>query len=95
MPSSNRVVRPACSRNIALMDLLQHIIGWFVAWRLHRRQRRELLDYLASDHRAAADIGITPYEARQYFDRPFRRSNAGAAGSADKLKTMSAGRRAT
>jgi uncharacterized protein YjiS (DUF1127 family) len=55
------------------MDLLQHIIGWFVAWRLHRQQRRELLDYLASDHRAAADIGITPYEAQQYVDRPFRR----------------------
>jgi uncharacterized protein YjiS (DUF1127 family) len=60
------------------MDLLQHIIGWFVAWRLHRQQRRELLDYLASDHRAAADMGITPYEARQYFDRPFRQGNARA-----------------
>jgi uncharacterized protein YjiS (DUF1127 family) len=54
------------------MDLLQHLIAWFIAWRLHRRQRKELLDFLASDHRAAADLGITPYEAQQYFDRPFR-----------------------
>jgi hypothetical protein len=29
-----------------------------------RKQRRELRDYLASDHRAAADIGV-----RNYYDR--------------------------
>jgi hypothetical protein len=28
------------------------------------RQRRELIEYLASDHRAANDLGITMYEAR-------------------------------
>jgi hypothetical protein len=27
-----------------------------------RRQRQELIDYLASDHRAARDLGITIYE---------------------------------
>ena len=42
--------------------------------RERRRQRRELLDYIASDHRAAADIGITPCEARSWSERPFRRS---------------------
>ena len=31
------------------------------ASRTRRKQHRELLDYLASDHRAAADIGITNY----------------------------------
>jgi hypothetical protein len=29
-----------------------------------RRQCRELIEYLASDHRAANDLGITIYEAR-------------------------------
>ncbi len=28
----------------------------------YRRQRQELLDYLASDHRAARDLGITSHE---------------------------------
>jgi uncharacterized protein YjiS (DUF1127 family) len=29
----------------------------FAAWRKHRRERKELYAFLASDHRAAADIG--------------------------------------
>jgi hypothetical protein len=29
-------------------------------------------EFLASDHRAAADIGITRYDAEQSFDWPFR-----------------------
>ena len=34
-----------------------------VADRLRRaRERQELIDYLASDHRAARDLGITIYE---------------------------------
>jgi uncharacterized protein YjiS (DUF1127 family) len=41
-------------------------------WHSRRRQRRELFEFLASDHRAAADIGITRYEAEQSFDWPFR-----------------------
>jgi uncharacterized protein YjiS (DUF1127 family) len=43
-------------------------------WRSRRRQRRELFEFLASDHRAAADIGITRYEGEDWFDRPLRRS---------------------
>jgi len=39
----------------------------------HRKQRRELLDYMASDHRAAADLGITSHEARNLPMKPFRR----------------------
>jgi uncharacterized protein YjiS (DUF1127 family) len=39
-----------------------------------RRQRLELLDYMANDHRAAADIGITSYEARNWSERPFWRA---------------------
>jgi uncharacterized protein YjiS (DUF1127 family) len=73
------------------MDLLQHMIAWFVAWRLHRRQRRELLDFLASDHRAAADIGITPYEVRQYFDRPFGRRDPSLRAERSNPETRSSG----
>jgi uncharacterized protein YjiS (DUF1127 family) len=29
----------------------------FTAWRRRRRERKELYDFLASDHRIAADIG--------------------------------------
>lgn len=41
--------------------------------RRRRQQRRELLDYMACEHRAAADIGITSYEARHWSQRPFWR----------------------
>ncbi|HYA05652.1 MAG TPA: hypothetical protein VEF90_07145 [Xanthobacteraceae bacterium] len=46
------------------------IAGWRM-YRMRRRHRRELLDYLASDHRAAADIGVTPCEAKLWAERPF------------------------
>jgi uncharacterized protein YjiS (DUF1127 family) len=39
-----------------------------------RRQRQDLLDYLASDFRAAADIGITNCEARAMSQQPFWRA---------------------
>ncbi len=32
-------------------------LGKFAAWRRQRRDRKRLYEYLASDHRAAADIG--------------------------------------
>ena len=32
-----------------------------------RRQRQELIEYLASDHRAANDLGITTYDVRNLF----------------------------
>jgi uncharacterized protein YjiS (DUF1127 family) len=38
------------------------------------RQRRDLLDYLARDYRAAADIGISSSEARALSQRPFWRA---------------------
>lgn len=38
------------------------------------RQRQELLDYIESDYRAAADIGITSGEARGWSQRPFWRA---------------------
>jgi uncharacterized protein YjiS (DUF1127 family) len=56
-------------RVIKIFRVLFRTIG---AWRSRRRQRRELFEFLASDHRAAADIGITRYDAEQSFDWPFR-----------------------
>jgi uncharacterized protein YjiS (DUF1127 family) len=43
------------------------------AFRERRKQRHELLDYMASDHRAAADLGLTDYEARNWSERSFWR----------------------
>jgi uncharacterized protein YjiS (DUF1127 family) len=39
-----------------------------------RRDRYELLCYLAADHRAAADIGIDRSNACEWAERPFWRA---------------------
>jgi hypothetical protein len=42
--------------------------GAFVLMRqslARRKHRQEFLDYIASDHRAAADIGLTNYNERE------------------------------
>jgi uncharacterized protein YjiS (DUF1127 family) len=85
------------------MRYLQHIAGWFAVWRAHRRQRQEFIDFLNSDHRAAADIGITRYEAQRYINEPFWRASeieldARFRGNerprfSRRFKTTSAGRR--
>jgi uncharacterized protein YjiS (DUF1127 family) len=41
--------------------------------RERRRQHQELLDFMEQDHRAAADIGMTNYDARKWAERPFWR----------------------
>ena len=61
--------RPLTRRVVKIFHALFRIVG---TWRSRRRQRRELFEFLASDHRAAADIGITRYE--HWVDRPVRRS---------------------
>jgi uncharacterized protein YjiS (DUF1127 family) len=43
-------------------------------WRTRQRERQQLLDYLASDHRAAGDIGIDRSNARDWAQRPFWRA---------------------
>jgi uncharacterized protein YjiS (DUF1127 family) len=53
--------------------LLQRFTALVRKWRERRRQRCELSDYLVSDHRASADIGIAGYEARSWSQRPFWR----------------------
>jgi uncharacterized protein YjiS (DUF1127 family) len=43
-------------------------------WRTRQRERRELLHFLATDHRAASDLGIDRGNAREWADRPFWRA---------------------
>jgi uncharacterized protein YjiS (DUF1127 family) len=40
-------------------------------WLKRLRDRQELLNYLAIDHRAAKDIGIDRCNAREWAERPF------------------------
>jgi hypothetical protein len=37
-------------------------------------QRRELLDFMTIDHRAAADMGVAVNDAREWAYRPFWRA---------------------
>ncbi len=39
------------------IEFLRTALEKFAAWRGRRRDRKRLYEYLASDHRAAADIG--------------------------------------
>jgi len=41
--------------------LLHAAIAWLRTGLARRQQRRELLEYLTSDHRAAADLGLKNY----------------------------------
>ncbi|MFZ1149245.1 MAG: hypothetical protein WAR76_05870 [Xanthobacteraceae bacterium] len=52
-------VRPHSSRPPAtsIVEFLGSELRRFAAWWNRRRQRKELFEFLASDHRAAADIG--------------------------------------
>ena len=43
-------------------------------WLARRQQRQELLDYMAADHRATSDIGISDNDARDFVERPFWRA---------------------
>jgi uncharacterized protein YjiS (DUF1127 family) len=57
----------------AWSKLLNAAVIWMRTCRRRQRERQELLDYVASDHRAAADIGITVYDARNWANQPFWR----------------------
>jgi uncharacterized protein YjiS (DUF1127 family) len=51
--------RPSASQSLArqIVESLRTGFRRFAAWRRRRRERKELFEFLASDHRAAADIG--------------------------------------
>ncbi len=52
-------IRPHSSESAVknVIEFLRTELRRFSAWRRQRRDRQKLYDYLASDHRAAADIG--------------------------------------
>jgi uncharacterized protein YjiS (DUF1127 family) len=53
--------------------LVNRVIDSIRTCHARRRQRQDLLNYLASDYRAAADIGVTNSEALGWSRRPFWR----------------------
>lgn len=50
---------------------LHRLAGWIRAYLRHRHDRQELFEYLASDHRAAADLGINRDVLRAWSRQPF------------------------
>jgi hypothetical protein len=50
--------RPPATR---IVEFLRTGLRRFSDWRTRRRERQKLFEYLASDHRAAADIGYRHY----------------------------------
>jgi uncharacterized protein YjiS (DUF1127 family) len=44
-------------RSPSIAEFLRIGFHAFTAWRRRRRERKELCDFLANDHRIAADIG--------------------------------------
>jgi hypothetical protein len=55
----------AARRTFSLRTIFRRVVQRLRMAREHRRQCRELINYLSSDHRAARDLGITIWEARQ------------------------------
>jgi len=49
-------------QTLSLRTVFSRVAGQLRVARDRRRQRRELIEYLASDHRAATDLGVTTYE---------------------------------
>jgi uncharacterized protein YjiS (DUF1127 family) len=64
------IERPVLSRRA----FVHRVIGLVRTCYVRHRQHQELFDYLASDYRAAADIGITSSEARALSQQPFWRA---------------------
>lgn len=52
----------AARQTVSLGSVFSRVAGRLRVARDRRRQRRELIEYLASDHRATSDLGVTAYE---------------------------------
>jgi hypothetical protein len=59
---SERDAVVAAPRTFSFWAVLSQVADHLRSARDRRRQRQELIDYLASDHRAARDLGISIYE---------------------------------
>jgi uncharacterized protein YjiS (DUF1127 family) len=60
-------------RPISRHQVLRAASDLLRTWIERRRQRQELRNYLAIDHRAPADLGVAGNDARDWADRPFWR----------------------
>jgi hypothetical protein len=60
-------VAAAARQTFSLRSVFNRAVDGLRAAGQRRRQCQELIDYLASDHRAAADLGISPHEARDLY----------------------------
>jgi uncharacterized protein YjiS (DUF1127 family) len=60
-------------RTLSRWALCREAVAWLRSCRQRQCERQQLLDYMAIDHRAAADIGVTCYEALEWANRPFWR----------------------
>jgi len=59
------------ARAFSWRALFAHLADTPGTWRRRQRERQELLRYLATDHRAAMDLGTDLAGAREWADRPF------------------------
>ena len=57
----------AAPRTFSLRAVFNRVVDRVRTARDRRRQHRELIEYLANDHRTAKDLGITIHEARNLF----------------------------
>jgi len=62
------------SRSFSSRALLRRAIDTIRLWHRRRRERDELLNYIAMDHRAGSDIGMDRTCAREWAERPFWRA---------------------
>jgi uncharacterized protein YjiS (DUF1127 family) len=69
--SSAAIVPPTM---LSVRALCRRLTAWLGACRQRRQECAELLAFMATDHRAAADIGVTAYEAINWSERPFWRA---------------------
>jgi len=58
-PQTETAAALAARQKFSLRAVFSGALGRVRVARNHRRQRQELIEYLASDHRAANDLGIT------------------------------------
>ena len=63
---SERDAAFAAPQKFSFRAVLSRVADHFHRARDRRRQRQELIDYLASDHRAARDLGITIYDVDNF-----------------------------
>ena len=61
------------------------VVDWLRIARDRRKQRRELIEYLTSDHRAANDLGMTMGEALVLDENMFIEKDAARRHATDAI----------